>query len=125
FLADGAKGLVIAAPHSGAGKTLVTLGLCRALADRGLTIAPAKTGPDYIDPAFLARAADNSCLNLDPWAMSAGSLQSLAAAHGAGADLLVCEGVMGLFDGAASGGGSTADLAAALGLPVVLVVDCS
>lgn len=123
-LADPGKGLIIAAPHSGSGKTLVTLGLCRALAERGIAVAPAKTGPDYIDPTFLARAARTHCINLDPWAMTDAALHGLAAHH-AGANLLVIEGVMGLFDGAASGGGATADLAATLQLRVILVVDCS
>jgi cobyrinic acid a,c-diamide synthase len=118
-----ANGLIIAAPRSGSGKTVVTLGLLEALKRRGLTVAPAKTGPDYIDRAILARVAGSEAINLDPWAMSPDRLRSLAATHAAGADLLVIEGVMGLFDGAADGAGSTADLAATLKLPVVLVVD--
>lgn len=118
-----ANGLIIAAPRSGSGKTVVTLGLLAALKRRGLTVAPAKTGPDYIDRAILARVAGSEAINLDPWAMSADRLRSLASSHAAGADLLVIEGVMGLFDGAADGTGSTADLAATLKLPVVLVVD--
>lgn len=120
-----ANGLVIAAPRSGSGKTLVTLGLLRALSRRGLSVAPAKTGPDYIDRAHLARAAGSEAINLDPWAMTPGRLRGLAAAHAAAADLLVVEGVMGLFDGAADGTGSTADLAHALDLPVILVVDAA
>jgi cobyrinic acid a,c-diamide synthase len=118
-----ANGLIIAAPRSGSGKTVVTLGLLEALKRRGLTVAPAKTGPDYIDRAILARVAGSEAINLDPWAMSPDRLRSLAATHAAGADLLLIEGVMGLFDGAADGTGSTADLAATLKLPVVLVVD--
>jgi cobyrinic acid a,c-diamide synthase len=118
-----ANGLIIAAPRSGSGKTVVTLGLLEALKRRGLTVAPAKTGPDYIDRAILARVAGSEAINLDPWAMSPDRLRSLAATHAAGADLLLIEGVMGLFDGAADGAGSTADLAATLKLPVVLVVD--
>jgi cobyrinic acid a,c-diamide synthase len=118
-----ANGLIIAAPRSGSGKTLVTLGLLAALKRRGLAVAPAKTGPDYIDRAILARVADSEAINLDPWAMSPDRLRSLASTHAAGADLLLIEGVMGLFDGAADGTGSTADLAATLKLPVILVVD--
>lgn len=117
------NGFVVAAPRSGSGKTVVTLGLLAALQRRGLAVAPAKTGPDYIDTTILARAAGREAINLDPWAMSAERLQSLAQAHAAGADLLVVEGVMGLFDGAADGRGATADLAAALDLPVLLVLD--
>lgn len=119
----GANGLVIAAPRSGSGKTLVTLGLLAALRARGLAIAPAKTGPDYIDTAILSRVAGTPAINLDPWAMSPARLRSLAAEQAAGSDLLLVEGVMGLFDAAADGKGSTADLAATLKLPVILVVD--
>jgi len=118
-----AKGLVIAAPRSGSGKTVVTLGLLAALRRRGIVVAPAKTGPDYIDPAFLGRAALRDAVNLDPWSMRPKRLKALAGTQAIGADLLLVEGVMGLFDGAADGFGSTADLAELLELPVVLVVD--
>ena len=120
-----ANGLVIAAPRSGSGKTTVTLGLLAALRRSGRVVAPAKTGPDYIDPAFLARAAMREAVNLDPWSMSAARLKSLAATQATGADLLLVEGVMGLFDGAADHTGSTADLAELLELPVILVVDAT
>lgn len=116
-------GLVIAAPSSGSGKTLVTLGLLRALANRGVTVASAKTGPDYIDPRYHEAASGKPCVNLDCWAMRPELVRTLAASSAANANLLVVEGVMGLFDGAAAGGGSTADLAVLLGLPVILVVD--
>ncbi|HVY51932.1 MAG TPA: cobyrinate a,c-diamide synthase [Devosia sp.] len=118
-----ANGMIIAAPRSGSGKTLVTLGLLAALRRRGLDMRPAKTGPDYIDAAILARVAGRQAINLDPWAMDQSRLKALAADQSAGGDLLLVEGVMGLFDGAADGRGSTADLASALKLPVVLVVD--
>ncbi|WDR02479.1 cobyrinate a,c-diamide synthase [Devosia algicola] len=115
------KGLVIGAPRSGSGKTIVTLGLLAALNQRGTDVAPAKTGPDYIDPILLARAAQRQAINLDPWAMSGHRLQYLAA--NVDTNYLLIEGVMGLFDGAADGAGSTGDLAELLELPVVLVVD--
>lgn len=118
-----ASGIVIGAPRSGSGKTVVTLGLLAALRRRGVVVAPAKTGPDYIDPAFLGRAAMREAVNLDPWSMSQGRLKDLAAMQATGADLLLVEGVMGLFDGAADNTGSTADLAELLELPVVLVID--
>ena len=117
------NGLVIAAPRSGSGKTTVTLGLLAALARRGLQVAPAKSGPDYIDTTILARAAGREAINLDAWAMAPARLRRLAADHAAGADLLIVEGAMGLFDGAADNRGATADLAATLGLPVILVLD--
>lgn len=118
-----ARGLVIAAPRSGSGKTVITLGLLAALRRRGVVVAPAKTGPDYIDPVYLGRAALREAVNLDPWSMSGDQLRALAGMQATGAELLLIEGVMGLFDGAADGTGSTGDLAETLGLPVVLVVD--
>jgi cobyrinic acid a,c-diamide synthase len=122
-----ARGLIIAAPHSGAGKTMVTLALLATLRRRGLAVRSAKAGPDYIDPAFHAAATGAPSVNLDSWAMPAALLDALAGHAAAGAEVLVIEGVMGLFDGAAGGltnqRGSTADLAAHFGLPVVLVLD--
>lgn len=118
-----APGLVVAAPASGSGKTLVTLGLLRALARRGARVAPFKTGPDYIDPAFLAAAAGRPCVNLDTWAMRPATLEGLIADLGADADLVLGEGVMGLFDGGPGGAGSTAELAARADWPVILVID--
>lgn len=120
-----ARGLVIAAPASGSGKTVLTMGLAAALRARGQKVAVAKAGPDYIDPQFLAAAGAAACLNLDPWAMPPGELRARAGSHAAAADFLLLEGAMGLFDGAAGGGGSTAELAETLGLPVLLVVDAS
>ncbi|MEM1377469.1 MAG: cobyrinate a,c-diamide synthase [Pseudomonadota bacterium] len=118
-------GFMIAAPHSGSGKTVVTLGLLRAFRNRGLSVAPAKAGPDYIDPAFHTLAAGSESVNLDPWAMRSGTVQGLAYRWLGGADIAIIEAMMGLFDGAADGTGSAADLAAQLSLPVVLVVDAS
>lgn len=118
-----ANGLIIAAPSSGSGKTLVTMGLLGALKNQGVNVASAKTGPDYIDASFHGLATNSAASNLDPWAMSATQLRARACVAAEEAELLIIEGVMGLFDGAVSGTGSTADLAAALNLPVVLVVD--
>ncbi|WP_417692934.1 cobyrinate a,c-diamide synthase [Roseibium sp.] len=119
------KGLLIAAPHSGAGKTTVTLALLRALKNRGCAVASAKSGPDYIDPKFHEAACGTPCANLDAFAMSGQQLRHLAGVQAENAQLLIVEGAMGLFDGAANGTGSAADLAACLGVPVVLVVDCA
>jgi cobyrinic acid a,c-diamide synthase len=122
------RGLIIAAPSSGAGKTTVALGLARALCQRGLTVQPFKSGPDYIDPAFLTAAAGRSCFNLDSWAMAPRQIAALAA-MAFNADIALVEGSMGLFDGVAATGatgtGATADLAALLGWPIVLVLDTS
>jgi cobyrinic acid a,c-diamide synthase len=121
-----ARGLIIAAPQSGAGKTTVTLALLAALKRRGLLVRAAKAGPDYIDPTFHATVTGSASVNLDSWAMPANLLDALAAQAADGADFLLIEGVMGLFDGAADPpgrSGATADLAAHFGLPVVLVLD--
>ncbi|MGJ5177678.1 cobyrinate a,c-diamide synthase [Bradyrhizobium oligotrophicum] len=123
------RGLIIAAPRSGAGKTTVTLGLLRALARRGTVVQPFKCGPDYIDLAFHTVAARRTSYNLDGWAMSAPQLMGLVSDVAADADVAIVEGVMGLFDGAPqpgrAGRGSAADLASLLGWPVVLVLDVS
>ncbi|MGD0316716.1 MAG: cobyrinate a,c-diamide synthase [Xanthobacteraceae bacterium] len=121
-----ARGLIIAAPHSGAGKTTVALALMAALRRRGLVVRAAKAGPDYIDPAFHTAVTGSPSVNLDSWAMSRGLLDALAGQAADGADIVVIEGVMGLFDGAATAAGqrgATADLAAHFGLPVLLVLD--
>lgn len=121
-----ARGVIVAAPHSGAGKTTVTLALLAALARRGITVRAAKAGPDYIDPAFHAAATGAASVNLDSWAMPRALLDALVAQAVDGAEILIVEGVMGLFDGSAAAAGqcgATADLAAYFGLPVVLVLD--
>jgi cobyrinic acid a,c-diamide synthase len=118
-----APGLIIAAPASGSGKTTVTLALVRALRRAGTAVGSFKVGPDYIDPMFHARASGRPCLNLDGWAMRIETLAGLADTLAKDAALVLGEGVMGLFDGAADGRGSTADLASLFDLPVVLVVD--
>lgn len=119
-----AKAIVVAAPSSGSGKTLVTLGLLRAFRNSGLRVASAKAGPDYIDPRFHEAATGRPCYNLDPWAMSAEQVAALAASLARGADLVIIEGVMGLFDGPRGARGSTADLAQMLDLPVLFTLDC-
>ena len=115
------KGLMIAGLASGSGKTMVTLGLLRALARRGKTPAAGKTGPDYIDSGFLSAAAGRKAVNLDQFAMSKPLLAHLAADQAG--ETLIIEGVMGLFDGASGNAGSSAALAEALDIPVILVMD--
>jgi cobyrinic acid a,c-diamide synthase len=118
--------LVISAPASGAGKTTLTLALARAYRDRGLGVQCFKSGPDYIDPAFHAAATGRSSVNLDSWAMRRDTIEGLVA-RGRDADLVLAEGSMGLFDGAASPGmsgtGASADLAKMMDWPVLLVLD--
>ncbi|RUN77513.1 cobyrinate a,c-diamide synthase [Sphingomonas sp. TF3] len=121
-------GLMIAAPASGTGKTTVMLGLLRALSARGLVVQPFKSGPDYIDPAFHRAACGRASFNLDSWAMTGGLLDTIAG-EAAGADLVLAEGSMGLYDGVAgagaTGNGASADIACRMGWPVVLVIDVS
>ncbi|GAB4367366.1 MAG: cobyrinate a,c-diamide synthase [Kiloniellaceae bacterium] len=124
------RGLLLAAPASGSGKTTLTLALLRSQRDAGLAVSSLKVGPDYIDPAFHRAASGRPCLNLDGWAMRPETLAGALAQAGEAAELILGEGVMGLFDGAPVAGaeglaaGSTAELAALTGWPVVLVVDC-
>ena len=116
-----ARALIVAAARSGSGKTVITIGLQRALRRQGLIVAGAKLGPDYIDPGFHAAATGMPSVALDGFAMSPATMRGLAA-HIA-ADTLVAEGTMGLFDGVAGGQGATADVARTLGWPVLLVLD--
>ena len=118
-----ASALILAAPASGSGKTVLCAGLLAAYRESGRTVRAFKAGPDYIDPGYHRLASGRDCVNLDPWGMRPATLARRAAALAAGAELVIGEGAMGLFDGARDGTGSTADLAASLGLPVVLVVD--
>lgn len=119
------RGLIVAAPGSGSGKTTLTLALLRCLRESGVSVASAKVGPDYIDPAYHAAASGRTCHNLDTWSMSDRTLSALIAELQRDADAIVVEGVMGLFDGAPDGRGSSADLSRRTGWPVVLVVDAS
>jgi cobyrinic acid a,c-diamide synthase len=120
------RGLIVSAPRSGSGKTVITLALLAALRRRGMAVRAAKTGPDYIDAGFHAAATGAAGLNLDSWAMAPPLLDALAALAAGSAEILVVEGVMGLFDGVAGSPGrcgTTADLAARFALPVLLVLD--
>lgn len=119
------RGLILATPASGSGKTLITAGLSRHLRHRGMRVAATKAGPDYIDPTFHAAASGRACINLDAWAMRPATLAGLVAPLERDAEFVLCEGVMGLFDGTGADGeaGSTAALAKLTGWPVVLVVD--
>jgi cobyrinic acid a,c-diamide synthase len=120
------RGLIVSAPRSGSGKTVITLALIAALRRRGLTVRSAKAGPDYIDPGLHAAAAGAPVFNLDSWAMPPPLLDGLVAQATTAAEIVILEGVMGLFDGIAGIAGrcgTTADLAARFRLPVLLVLD--
>ena len=122
--------LLVAAPGSGHGKTMVTTGVMAALSDRGLEVSPHKVGPDYIDPGYHSAACGRAGRNLDPYLQGETRVPSLlvhAALTPRMADIAVIEGVMGLFDGATGTGGfsSSAHVAGLVQAPVVLVVDCA
>jgi cobyrinic acid a,c-diamide synthase len=116
--------LVLAAPQGRSGKTTAAVGLCAALAARGLAVQPFKKGPDYIDPSWLTEAAGRPCRSLDPYLMGREALVSAFGRGAAGCDVAVIEGAMGLYDGLdLEGSGSTAAMARWLGAPVLLVVN--
>jgi cobyrinic acid a,c-diamide synthase len=116
--------LVIAGTASGVGKTSLVLGLTHELARRGLRVQTFKVGPDFLDPTWLALASGRPCYNLDGWMTSQRYVVELFARAAGDADIALIEGVMGLFDGASPVGleGSTAEVAAWLDAPVLLVV---
>ena len=117
--------IVIAAPHSGSGKTTIATGLMAALTRRGKVVAPFKVGPDYIDPGYHSLATGRRGRNLDPFLTSEELIAPLFL-HGAqGADVAVIEGVMGLFDGrlGTDSFASTAHVARLIAAPVLLVLD--
>ena len=122
--------LMLAAPASGHGKTTVAVGIMAALARRGLSVAPAKVGPDYIDPGYHALATGRPSRNLDPWLVEPERVAPLllrGASHPTPADVCLVEGVMGLLDGrlGEDGFASSAHVATLTATPVALVVDIS
>ncbi len=120
------QSLVVAGLSGGSGKSVVSIGLIAAMRQRGKRVRPFKKGPDYIDAGWLARAAGRPCYNLDPYLMSGDEIVDSFRQHSAGMDIAVVEGNRGLYDGVnPEGGYSTAELAIRLGLPVLLVVNCS
>ena len=123
-----ARAIMIAAPRSGGGKTTVTLGLLAAFKAMGVRVRGAKTGPDYIDPAFHEAATGRSSLNLDSWAMPQPLLNSLLDHSAHETALVIIESAMGLFDGLMApdkARGAPAVIAEQFGLPVVLLLDVS
>jgi cobyrinic acid a,c-diamide synthase len=113
---------LISAAHKSSGKTMVSIGLCAALAARGHVVQPFKKGPDYIDPMWLGQAAGHVCFNLDLYLMENDDVVSTFARHSKEVNLV--EGNKGLYDGLAlDGSNSNAALAKLLDLPVILVID--
>ena len=114
--------MLISAAHKSSGKTMVSIGLCAALKNRGHAVQPFKKGPDYIDPMWLSQAAGRVCRNLDLYLMERDDILDTFARHSAAVNLV--EGNKGLYDGLAlDGSNSNAALAKLLDLPVILVID--
>ena len=114
--------MLISAAHKSSGKTMVSIGLCAALAARGHAVQPFKKGPDYIDPMWLSQAAGHACRNLDLYLMENDDVIATFAQHSSEVNLV--EGNKGLYDGLAlDGSNSNAALAKLLDLPVILVID--
>jgi cobyrinic acid a,c-diamide synthase len=116
---------LVASTQTGAGKTTVATGLAGSFAKRGDVVQPFKVGPDFLDPLFLTAAAGEQTENLDSWMLEAPTVRQLVSRHLSICDIAIIEGMMGLFDGADGTTGSTADIAALLDIPVILVVDAS
>ena len=118
--------ILLTAPASGSGKTLITCGILQALVNRGMKVASFKCGPDYIDPMFHGRVIGTRSRNLDTFFTDTETTRYLFAENASDCDIAVTEGVMGYYDGL--GGirteGSTYDVAAALAIPAVLIVSC-
>lgn len=119
-------GILLTAPASGSGKTLITCGILQALVNRGQKIVSFKCGPDYIDPMFHGKVIGTKSRNLDTFFTDADTTRYLYEKNTEGFDLAVVEGVMGYYDGL--GGirteGSTYDVARTLDLPAILIVNC-
>ncbi|MCY3537602.1 MAG: cobyrinate a,c-diamide synthase [Cyanobacteria bacterium MAG IRC4_bin_6] len=119
-------GLIIAAPRSGSGKTLLSLCLTAALRQRGLTVQTFKVGPDYLDSQLLGALSGRPCRNLDPLLCGEPWLRAAFHHWGRTTDACLVEGVMGLYDGLGpSQEGSTAHVARLLDLPLLFVVDAA
>lgn len=117
---------MVAGLAGGSGKSVVSVGLTALLAREYGKVVPFKKGPDYIDAGWMQLAAQNSCYNLDPFLMSEQTISHSFVTRAHGADFVVAEGNRGLYDGVnADGGYSSAELAKSLGLPVLLVVNCT
>ena len=114
---------MIAAPTSGSGKTTIARGLMKLYTDKGYKVQPFKCGPDYIDTKFHQSVCGRPSINLDTFMASPKHVRELFANYGANADVCIVEGMMGLYDGYDREFGSSYEIARALDIPVVLVVD--
>ena len=120
-------GLLIGGTASGVGKTTVTLAIIACLRRRGYVVQPCKGGPDFLDTTHHSRIAGRTARNLDTWMLSPESNREVLSRAAMGADAVVVEGMMGLFDGkdGVTETGSSAEIAKMLKLPVLLVLDCA
>lgn len=116
------KCFLIAAASSNSGKTTITIGLLRALRNRGLKVQPYKCGPDYIDTMLHRMASGTDSVNLDLYMSSASHVRQLVTTYSASADISIVEGVMGMFDGYSKSSGSSAEVAKVIDASVILVV---
>ncbi|RXH56921.1 cobyrinate a,c-diamide synthase [Granulicella sibirica] len=121
------KGFLVAGTASGVGKTTVTLALIAATRQRGLVVQPFKGGPDFLDTTHHTRISGSTSRNLDTWMLTPEANRAVLSEASAGADAVIVEGMMGLFDGkdGLTETGSSAEIAKLLGLPVILVLDAS
>jgi cobyrinic acid a,c-diamide synthase len=121
------KGLLIAGTASGVGKTTVALAIMAGLRRRGLVVQPFKCGPDFLDTGHHTRICGRTARNLDTWMLSVEANRSVLRNAARGADAVIAEGMMGLFDGKSGSTeiGSSAEIAKLLKLPIVLVVDAA
>jgi cobyrinic acid a,c-diamide synthase len=119
-------GIVVAGLRGGSGKTIVSLGIIAAWKNSGLSVAPFKKGPDYIDAGWLSRAAGRPCYNLDTFLCAPEIVRKSYLTNSQKSDISVVEGNRGLYDGIdLDGSTSTSELAKLLNLPVLLVLDCT
>jgi cobyrinic acid a,c-diamide synthase len=115
--------ILVSAVTAGSGKTLFTMGLLRALKNRGMKVQPYKCGADFIDSSYLSIAADKESVNLDAWMSSPTHTQHIYNRYGEQADACITEGTAALFDGYRRMQGSSAEIANILNLPVILLVN--
>ena len=120
-------GLLVGGTASGVGKTTVALAIIACLRRRGYVVQPCKGGPDFLDTTHHTRIAGRGARNLDTWMLSPEANRDVLSRAAVGADALVVEGMMGLFDGknGITETGSSAEIAKLLKLPVILVLDCA
>ena len=120
-------GLLVGGTASGVGKTTVSLAIIACLRRRGYVVQPCKGGPDFLDPTHHSRVAGRGARNLDTWMLTPEANRAVLRRAAVGADAVVVEGMMGLFDGkdGLTETGSSAEIAKMFKLPVLLVLDCA